>query len=141
MGTTTLLEISLLHGMFEVSERYTGISGETALPNSLYTFDFELDMYFENPGWGVIDSIKLSIGSDDFGFSSLSLSVMKSETNGYKQLLAVTNIDALINNEQWYHNFGPYCIFEDGRSVLFSDLQCCGAQTIWKLDAPNKYLC
>ena len=138
MGTTTLLEISLLHGMFEVSERHSGINGQTLHP-TVYILLISNSTCILQLGWGVIDSIKLRIGSDNFAFSSLSLSVM-SETNAYKKLLAVTNVDVLIENGQWYHTFDPYCVFEDGRSVLFSDLQIVASKQYGSLMLPKKAL-
>ena len=61
-----------MHGLFEVSERYYGINGEALLPNNAYSFNFNVDMYYENEGWGVIDTVKLRIvEGDDFGFFGL----------------------------------------------------------------------
>ena len=59
------------------------------------------------------------------------------DTNSYKQLLALTNVDVLIENDQWYHSFDPYCIFEDGKKCAIFRFATKGTQTIWKFDAPK----
>ena len=137
-GTTELLEISLMHGLFEVSERYHGINGETLLPNNAYSFNFDVDMYYENEGWGVIDTVKLRVGTDDFGFSALTLSV-KLENNGYKQLLHLQHADVVIAEGKWYQNFEPYCIFEGGSGALFSHLQVTRPEQYEKLELKTNY--
>ena len=69
--------------MFEVSERYAGVNGQALVEDTSYVFDFSVDMYFENPGWGVIDRIKLHIGDDDFAMNSITLAI-QIENGEYK---------------------------------------------------------
>ena len=137
-GTTELLEISLMHGLFEVSERYHGINGEALLPDNAYSFNFDVDMYYENEGWGVIDTVKLRVGTDGFGFSALTLSV-KLENNEYKQLLHLQDADVVIAEGSGIKILSPTVYLKAVVLRFFLHLQVTKPEQYEKLELKTNY--